>query len=74
MDIANLGISQVVLSIKETVAVVQINRPLKRNALSQDLIDELSGMLRKLNRDPAVRAVVLTSVGQTPFCGEDIES
>jgi enoyl-CoA hydratase len=74
MDVADLGISQVVLSIRETVAVVQINRPLKRNALSQDLIDELSSMLRKLNRDPAVRAVVLTSVGQTPFCGEDIES
>jgi enoyl-CoA hydratase len=74
MDVADLGISQVVLSIRETVVVVQINRPLKRNALSQDLIDELSSMLRKLNRDPAVRAVVLTSVGQTPFCGEDIES
>lgn len=74
MDIADLGISQVVLSFRETVAVVQINRPLKRNALSQDLIDELSSMLRKVNRDPAIRAIVLTSVGQTPFCGEDIVS
>jgi enoyl-CoA hydratase len=74
MDVAGPGVSEVVLSIRETVAVVQINRPLKRNALSQDLIEELLGMLRKLNRDPAVRAVVLTSVGQTPFCGVDFKS
>ena len=63
--------SNVVLSIRATgVAVLQLNRPLKRNALSQDLISELTGGLRQLDRDPTVRAVVLTSVGQSPFCGE----
>lgn len=51
------------------VAVVELNRPLKRNALSQDLIDELTGVLRHLDRDRSVMAVVLTSVEGSPFCG-----
>jgi enoyl-CoA hydratase len=49
------------------VAVVKLNRPGKRNALSQGLIDELTGTLSQLNRSPTVLAVVITSSG--PFCG-----
>jgi enoyl-CoA hydratase len=49
------------------VAVVKLNRPGKRNALSQGLIDELTGTLSQLDRSPTVLAVVLTSSG--PFCG-----
>jgi enoyl-CoA hydratase len=61
----------VILSIRETgVAVLELNRPLKRNALSQDLIDELAGALQQLGQDPNVRSVILTSVGQSPFCGQ----
>jgi enoyl-CoA hydratase len=61
----------VILSIRETgVAVLELNRPLKRNALSQDLIDELTRALQQLGQDPNVRSVILTSVGQSPFSGE----
>ena len=60
----------VILSIMEAgVAVLEFNRPLKRNALSQDLIDELTGALSLLDQDSRVRAVVLAGVGQSPFCG-----
>jgi enoyl-CoA hydratase len=51
------------------VAVVELNRPKKRNALSQELIDELTGVLRQLDQDTEVRVVVLTSSGDSPFCG-----
>lgn len=62
--------STVVLSIRAAgVAVVELNRPLKRNSLSQRLIDELTGVLRRLDQDPATRAIVLTSVESSPFCG-----
>jgi hypothetical protein len=37
------------------VAVVELNRPKKRNALSQELIDELTGVLRQLDQDTEVR-------------------
>ncbi|ORY16302.1 enoyl-CoA hydratase [Clohesyomyces aquaticus] len=55
------------------VALLQLNRPHKRNALSQSLINELTGVLRRMDRDPTVRTVVLTSVGESPFCaGADL--
>ncbi|KAF2737763.1 enoyl-CoA hydratase [Polyplosphaeria fusca] len=55
------------------VAIVELDRQLKRNALSQGLIDELTGALRLLDHNPKVRAVVLTSAGQSPFCaGADL--
>jgi enoyl-CoA hydratase len=63
--------SDFVLASKEAgVAVLQLNRPLKRNALSQDLIRELTGAMQQLDRDIDVRCVILTSAGQSPFCGE----
>jgi enoyl-CoA hydratase len=49
------------------IAIVELNRPRKRNALSQGLIDELTGTLSQLDRSPTVLAVILTSSG--PFCG-----
>lgn len=51
------------------VAVVELNRATKRNALSQSLINQLLQTLRDLDRDVQVRAIVLTSAGQSPFCG-----
>lgn len=52
-----------------SVAVLELNRPKKRNALSQDLINELIKSLSQLDQDAAVRAVVLTGCGEGPFCG-----
>ncbi|KAF2130169.1 ClpP/crotonase [Dothidotthia symphoricarpi CBS 119687] len=67
--------SNLIVSLKGTgVATVELNRPLKRNALSQDLIDELTKALRQLDRSPTVRAVILTSSGVAPFCaGADLK-
>jgi enoyl-CoA hydratase len=52
-----------------SVAVVELNRPKKRNALSQYLINELIRVLSQMDRDATVHAVVLTGSGQGPFCG-----
>jgi enoyl-CoA hydratase len=61
---------QLVQSRKEgSVAVLELNRPKKRNALSQDLINELIKELSRLDRDVSVRAVILTGSGEGPFCG-----
>lgn len=52
-----------------SVAILELNRPEKRNALSQALINELIEGLSGLARDASVRAVVLTGSGEGPFCG-----
>ncbi|TID21017.1 enoyl-CoA hydratase/isomerase [Venturia nashicola] len=54
---------------RDGVALVELNRPKKRNALSQVMIDQLVSTLESLDRNLDVRAIVLTgSVRNGPFC------
>jgi enoyl-CoA hydratase len=55
------------------VALVTIDRPDARNALSFALLDELAEALEELDRDGRTRAVVLTGSGERAFAaGADI--
>jgi enoyl-CoA hydratase len=55
------------------VAVVTINRPDKLNALNGQTIAELARVMRALQSDEGVRAVVLTGAGEKSFvAGADI--
>jgi enoyl-CoA hydratase len=56
-------------------AVLTINRPLKRNALSDELIFQLVGALDALEGDSAVRCVLLRGAGEEAFsAGYDLSS
>ncbi|TDT98360.1 short chain enoyl-CoA hydratase [Streptomyces sp. 846.5] len=56
------------------VLIATLNRPEARNALSPELIDDLSEVLRSADADPEVRAVVVTGAG-TVFCaGMDLKA
>lgn len=52
--------------------IVRLDRPEKRNALSMALIEELSETLTDLERDPEVRAVILTGAGSVFSSGYDL--
>src|SRR5436309_8596492 len=55
------------------VAIVTINRPRVLNALNAQTIDELRRAMLELQRDPQVRAIVLTGAGEKSFvAGADI--
>jgi enoyl-CoA hydratase len=55
------------------VATVTINRPKVLNALNSDTIDELRRTLLELQRDDAIRVIVLTGAGEKAFvAGADI--
>ena len=55
------------------VSVVTINRPKVLNALNTQTIDELDQVMRDLQRDDDVRAIVLTGAGEKSFvAGADI--
>lgn len=56
-----------ILEKADGVAVLTLNRPEKRNALSRALREEIVERLRALERDRDVRAVVLTGAGPV-FC------
>ncbi len=56
-----------------SAAILTINRPDKRNALSRGLIAELTTAFRRAADDAAVRCVILTGAG-TAFCaGMDLD-
>jgi enoyl-CoA hydratase/carnithine racemase len=55
------------------IAILTIDRPARRNALGQQLIEELISALDRADRDPATRVIILT--GSAPgFCaGSDLK-
>jgi enoyl-CoA hydratase len=63
----------VLLERRRAVAVLTFNRPDKLNALSSALLDRFEALLDEVERDPGVRAVVLTGAGDRAFvAGADI--
>jgi enoyl-CoA hydratase len=52
----------------EGVRVLALNRPSKRNALSQELITVFLEQLKTASRDDGVRVIVITG-SSTFFCG-----
>src|ERR1700745_3101582 len=53
-------------------AVVTLNRPQRRNALSLDLMLELIACLDEIGRDREVRAVILAAAGKVFCSGHDL--
>jgi enoyl-CoA hydratase len=54
------------------VGVVLLNRPKQLNALSNELMDELVGVLRELDADDAIRCVVLGGSERAFAAGADV--
>ena len=57
----------------DSVALVTINRPEKLNALNAAVIAELGDVADRIEKDPAIRGVILTGAGPKAFvAGADI--
>lgn len=54
------------------VRVLTLNRPERRNALSPELVVALTNALQAADRDPSVRALVLTGAGEAFCAGGDL--
>jgi enoyl-CoA hydratase/carnithine racemase len=54
------------------VAVITLNRPERRNALSLGLMRELTGVLDEIGRGREVRAVILAAAGKVFSAGHDL--
>lgn len=58
---------------RDSIEFIRLNRPAKLNALSREMINALSDNFTRLESDAALRAVILTGVGDKAFCaGTDI--
>lgn len=64
--------SLILLETRDSIAIVRLNRPEKLNALSRALLEDLSGTLTQLEKQPDLRAVILTGSGEAFCAGTDI--
>ena len=55
--------SKVLIERQDAVAIVTLNDPATRNALSSSLVQELAGLLEKANADETLGCIVLTAAG-----------
>ena len=71
MNIESLNLSNLQVSVQDTVATVRLNRPDKRNALDAETIEQIITLFNALPRS-AVRAVVLCAAGTHFSAGLDL--
>lgn len=63
----------VLSAVRDRTATLTLNRPDKRNALSRQLIAELTAAFAAADADPAVRSIVLTGQGPAFCAGMDLD-
>ena len=61
------------VEIDDAIATVTLDRPDARNALNAGLKQELLAVFRRIGRDRAVRAVILTGTGPAFCAGQDLK-
>jgi enoyl-CoA hydratase len=59
---------QVLIEREDAIAIVTLNRPGKRNALSPEMIVRLARFWQEVSADPAIRVIVVTGAGDKAFC------
>jgi enoyl-CoA hydratase/carnithine racemase len=59
--------------VEASVAVVSLNRPERRNALTRAVVQQLCDVLDDLDSDDDVRAIVITGAGSSFCVGADLE-
>jgi enoyl-CoA hydratase/carnithine racemase len=67
-----MGDKSILIEHEAPVAMITMNRPEKRNALSVEMMGELLDAFRMLGRDKAVRAVILAANGPAFSAGHDL--
>jgi enoyl-CoA hydratase/carnithine racemase len=63
---------ELLVETKGRVAVITLNRPERLNAISRDMLDELSAKVTEANKDPDIRCIVLTGAGRGFCAGLDL--
>jgi enoyl-CoA hydratase/carnithine racemase len=63
-----MGYETLILTREESYAIVTLNRP-PANAINEALMRELDQALTELEKDPAVRSIIITGAGDRIFCG-----
>ena len=68
-----MGYSTVILSEKDGIARLTLNRPDSLNALNMDILADMSSALDSVKKEKAIKGLVITGQGERSFCaGADL--
>ena len=73
-EVEEKKLNTIIVRIQPPIAWIVLNRPNKLNAISVELLRELSSALDELEEDDRVRVVVLTGEGRAFSAGADVQS
>ena len=57
---------------KDKIAIITLNRPERLNAISRDMLQELSAKMVEADKDPEIRCIILTGAGRGFCAGLDL--
>jgi methylglutaconyl-CoA hydratase len=66
--------SEIIYEIENNIATITLNRPEKRNALNDALINSLKNSLREADKDENLRAIVIRGAGKDFCSGADLSA
>jgi enoyl-CoA hydratase/carnithine racemase len=64
----------VLFAVEDRVATITLNRPERKNAMNQQLKDELRECWKRVKADPDIWAAIITGAGDAFSSGADVES
>src|SRR6202011_1404035 len=67
------GTSELLCEIRDRVALITLNRPEARNALSDRLSPALRRMIKQCGDDPKIGALLITGAGNVFCAGGDVK-
>ena len=68
-----MSYEQLILEVVEGIAILRMNRPSKKNAFSPTMSAEILDAMTRIERDDAIRGVLLTGVGDSFSAGLDLD-
>ena len=72
MSITQSSTDELILELHDRVLLIRLNRPDRLNAISRDMLDELSAKVVAADKDPEIRCIVLTGEGKGFCAGLDL--
>lgn len=72
MPISPPNTDEILINQKDRVLVITLNRPERLNAISRDMLNELSAKVVEADKDPDIRCIVLTGSGKGFCAGLDL--
>lgn len=65
---------EILTAIENSILTITLNRPEKRNALNDALVDDLKNALREANKDENLRAILIKGAGKDFCSGADLSA